>query len=422
MRRIAPITALVALALGALAAPVAAADETARASDGKAGWHAAGRLSGPRFDFPLVATSTSGVVLAVAPGAVSFDTPDPATALMRRLPGGGVSHVSKKVGVVVGIDVAHGGRATLVGVRHGHLVVVTWPKDRGRPAVETLDVGAVPDPYSVGLLTSPRGDVVVTVPGDRSAVTILRRPARGDWKPSLRVPRSRYEGPLDDLSIGSSGQLTGAFLADHTVRVRTLPMTGRAFLHPRTVISWPHIGDVPGVDEEFATVDRGPSGDLMATLTYGKLVGGKDGAARRADMAYWERVVILPSDGKAWRHYYARGDEKPSDPVIVGADGSVTAAFGIDTRRWTPGRAQFRGPHSTFLKAASARGDALVGSGIYRGSVWAWRIGERPGTPVALPRGDTRASALTDDGVAVIVVAETKGRTGNFVYFRKLPR
>jgi hypothetical protein len=273
------------------------------------------------------------------------------------------------------------------------LQAVSWRHDRKRPSTYVL-AGAERLPGLLGaeLLVNSSGDLAVhgTYAVDR--MFVIRRPAGGGWERPVTVAPRRYDAQLTDLGMDGNGRITGSFLVDHTVALRTLEPTSREFGPAKQVISWPEIEDWPRPYAEYANVAVGPNGDKVASLAFGNW---------NADGPAYGRAVLMPKGADRWRVEWEDGS---FDRAVVGADGRVTVPMGLEVKRWTPQTQTLRTLDRTWFKTANPRGDVLLGDAAYRGHLFVWPDGKAPLPAVKSAPGYTRATALAGATVYAAVV------------------
>jgi hypothetical protein len=395
--------------VGALMTLPASAEAGAVSSRGTQGWTSLGRVADRQHNPPVVATSSSGVVALVAPGVRDFEHPRAKSLVILRLPNGDRRRASVDIGELVGLAVDRQGDTTVVGSRRGAVVALTWLRHKAHPSLGTLlAADRLPDPFDAQLQRNGAGDLAIFVrpyPQDDPRVAILRKPHGQRWLQPLLIAPGRYDATLDDIALRSNGSILGAFRHDHVVERRTLPASGGAFQAPHVLIEWPEISEVPGAHGEISTVDVGAGGDLVASLSYTRSVSPD--RARRDAEAGWFRIVVEPREGEKWRHEIAQTVDFPR--FVVDRHGDVSMFRGTYLERWSPETRELKTYENTLFKAQNPRGDLLVGTLPYRGTLSLWPSGGVRGAAMPSPRGDFMSAFLGQDRVAHVTTLDRTG-------------
>lgn len=408
---------LTGLALGTSPAQAA----TAPAQHASKTWRDAGRLIGPGHDWPTLAASNSGTIVAVATSGGTVRKPSP-TLVVRRLPNGTVSRYNKVLGLTAGVGIDQDGDILVLGQRGDDLLVTSWPRSDRRPTThKVIDADSVPGLVYAELMTNSRGDAAI-VAHYRNDATLVKRKF-GDaqrWRPAVRVNTGRYDGSLDDVAMTRTGRLVGAFRDELTLTLRSLSRSSRTFTAARRVITWPIDDDFVHPYEETGSVTVGPQGDLIASLSFAVQRGDGKSSAKRSDNAYFFKYMIKPVGDHRYSGEIDNSDWITFDQSVVGADGSVTVRKGLTMMRWTPDR--WRSVENAWFHAKNPRGDVLVGSAAYRGTVHLWPLGKKQQPAVAVPRGYARAWALTNTHRTYVLSQRGERRPSFFLSIGGLPR
>lgn len=401
LRRSGAVAATCAIAAFALAAatidPASAGSAPPPPAHTAKPWRDAGRLIGPGHDWPTIATSNSGVLAAVATSGGTVQNPKP-TLVVRRLPDGTVSKDKKVLGLTTGVSVDQNGNILVVAQRGDDLLATSWPRTAQRPTTQkVIDGRSIPRFAYAELLANARGDAVIAVRTTTGAMVLKRRFADDRaWRPRIKVGSNEYGATPDDVALTRTGRLVGAFRHDMTVSLRNLTRGSRTFGPARQVINWPGAeNDFPGAYEVTASVTVGPQDDLVASLSFAIQRGDGKASARRSDNAYYFRYMIKPVGDRRYRGQIDDSEWITFDRPVVAADGSVTVSRGLTMMRWTPDR--WRSISNAWFHAKSPRGDVLVGSAAYRGTVHVWPVGKGQQPARAVPPGYARAWAMSNN-------------------------
>lgn len=372
------------------------------------GWRSLGRVGTPAQGLLSDASSSSGTVLVVGSRRTPGGT---VTTLARHVLGQDRRRVRLAIGDPVAVDVDARGRGVVLSTRGGATLATVWrpaaPSPRTRVVLRRSDNPAGPaGPTATSLAANAAGDLAVLVlpyPGHGDGAVLVRRPADGRWQPPLRIGPRRYDAVLDAVAVTVDGDVLGAFKQVQTLSLRTLPPARKRFGAPTEVTTWSRVHDEPGsVRESWAEVSVGPAGDVATTWQVAEQGEGSQ--------LVHTRLTVLPRTGRVWSRDYAQADTGPQVRA-VGRDGSVLVVDETKVRRWEPEERRFRGRQTAFLRDTTARGDALLGSGIYGGRVRLWPVGEARGPEVPSPRGRTLAMLLTGDHRVYAVVVPDDGRS-----------
>lgn len=382
------------------------------------GWRDGGRVTGPH-DSLMMDGSTSDVVVAVGTTGVSFERPRATSTIARRTPGGRWTRAQVHIGDPVGVHVNAKGSALIVSVRNDAVVATTWRRSATRARSRVLlDSTDAPAPFfGTESVANGRGDVAVLLtawPGYGDRAVLLRKPVGKPWRRALTIGRPRYGGALDSVDIRPRGVVVGAFKQDQTLSVRAMPLRRNRFGAPTEVTTWAAINDTGSFRESIADVMVGPDGHLATTWEFARLAG--DGGSELVR----SRLNIVPARGRPWQRQFRYGDDRLQLLAVAG-DRSVLVRDELRLRRWDPASRRFQGRGTWSFKDANRRGDALIGSGIYRGRLRMWPVGAPRGALVQGFAGDFAAAVLTGERRAyVAVTGKTQRPRAFFLRFRQL--
>ncbi len=387
------------------------------------GWRDGGRIANVRDGTSLVAMDSSlSHVLVAAVTTIPGAGKPLVTTLARRSPLGRWNRQVTQIGGPVAVDVNAHGDAVIVSVRTtfdatgevSALLATTWHRGLAPRTKVILPASDAPQYFDAHVSANGRGDIAVLVTPTLTggAAKLLRKPLGKPWKRTLSVRPAKYSGILDSIDLTSAGLVVGAFKQDQVLSVRRLPMNSNTFRRATEVTTWPAINDVPhSYDKSRTQVKVGPNGDLATAWSY-------DSPPSGGSQVSTTRITIVPASGTKWQREFERADSI-FRLAKVAADGSVLIQDGSQPRRWQGSTRSFRGPDGV-LKDVDERGDVLVGSSYYSGTLRVWPVGKAPQPQVQTMPGRQLAWVLTNDHTAYVAVGLPKDSPTAF-YLRIRP-